>query len=146
MKIITPIEEMKKWSRLTRSKDKTIGFVATMGCLHKGHLSLIKTSIAKCDTTVVSIFVNPIQFSPNEDFNSYPRCIESDKQILQTTGIDVLFNPNQKDLYPEKLITYDHKNWHLRSSSGTQPKKIDFSEIRDEIPNIPDNIGGVEDI
>ena len=106
MKVISPIEDMKKWSCLTRSRDKTIGFVATMGCLHEGHLSLIKTSIAKCDTTVVSIFVNPTQFSPNEDFDSYPRCIESDKLILQTTGIDVLFNPNQKDLYPEKFQTF----------------------------------------
>ena len=106
MKIITSIEGMKKWSHLTRSSNKTIGFVATMGCLHEGHLSLIKTSIAECDTTVVSIFVNPIQFSPDEDFNSYPRSIESDKKILQTTGIDVLFNPKQEDLYPEKFQTF----------------------------------------
>ena len=106
MKIITSIEGMKKWSRLTRSSNKTIGFVATMGFLHEGHLSLIKTSIAECDTTVVSIFVNPIQFSPDEDFNSYPRSIESDKKILQTTGIDVLFNPKQEDLYPEKFQTF----------------------------------------
>ena len=106
MKIINSIGEMKKWSRLIRSKNKTIGFVATMGCLHEGHLSLINTSIAKCDTTVVSIFVNPIQFSPNEDFDSYPRHIEWDKQILQTTGIDVLFNPHQKDLYPKNFQTF----------------------------------------
>ena len=77
-----------------------------MGCLHEGHLSLIKTSIAECDATVVSIFVNPIQFSPNEDFNSYPRNIELDKKILQTIGIDVLFNPKQEDLYPEKFQTF----------------------------------------
>ena len=106
MKIITSIEDMKKWSSLTRFSDKVIGFVPTMGCLHEGHLSLIKTSIAECDATVVSIFVNPIQFSPNEDFNSYPRNIELDKKILQTIGIDVLFNPKQEDLYPEKFQTF----------------------------------------
>ncbi|HIN87188.1 MAG TPA: pantoate--beta-alanine ligase, partial [Nitrospinaceae bacterium] len=106
MKIITSIEDMKKWSSLTRFSDKVIGFVPTMGCLHEGHLSLIKTSIAECDATVVSIFVNPIQFSPTEDFNSYPRNIELDKKILQTIGIDILFNPKQEDLYPKKFQTF----------------------------------------
>ena len=106
MKIITSIEDMKKWSSLTRFSDKVIGFVPTMGCLHEGHLSLIKTSIAECDATVVSIFINPIQFSPTEDFNSYPRNIELDKKILQTIGIDVLFNPKQEDLYPKKFQTF----------------------------------------
>jgi pantoate--beta-alanine ligase len=123
MKIITSIEEMKKWSRLTRSKDKTIGFVATMGSLHDGHLSLIKTSIAKCDTTVVSIFVNPTQFGPNEDFDSYPRNLKTDKQILQTTGIDVLFNPQQNELYPEKFqtfVTVEDKTNYLCGTSRPQ--------------------------
>ena len=106
MKTITSIEEMKKWSHITNSSYKKIGFVATMGCLHPGHLSLIKTSVAECDATVVSIFVNPIQFNPNEDFESYPRNIESDKEILQTTGIDVLFNPKQEDLYPKTFQTF----------------------------------------
>jgi pantoate--beta-alanine ligase len=106
MKIITSIEAMKKWSGLTHSKRKTIGFVATMGCLHEGHLSLIKASTAKCDTTVVSIFVNPTQFSPNEDFDSYPRSIKPDKLLLKTTGIDILFHPKQRDLYPKKFQTY----------------------------------------
>jgi pantoate--beta-alanine ligase len=106
MKTITSIDKMKEWSRLTRSSDKSIGFVATMGCLHEGHLSLIKTSIAECDKTVVSIFVNQTQFSPEEDFHSYPRDIKSDKLILQTAGVDILFNPNQKDLYPRKFQTF----------------------------------------
>ena len=123
MKVITPIEDMKKWSHLTRSRDKTIGFIATMGCLHEGHLSLIKTSIAKCDTTVVSIFVNPTQFGPNEDFDSYPRHLKSDKQILQTTGIDVLFNPQQNELYPEKFqtfVTVEDKTNYLCGTSRPQ--------------------------
>ena len=77
-----------------------------MGCLHEGHLSLIKASIAECDFTVVSIFVNPTQFGPNEDFGSYPRVIDSDKRILQSTGVDVLFHPERKDLYPDKFQTF----------------------------------------
>ncbi len=97
---------MKCWSRMIHSSSKKIGFVATMGCLHSGHLSLIKTSVAECDTTVVSIFVNPTQFNPNEDFDAYPRNIELDKNILQTTGIDVLFNPKREDLYPKAFQTF----------------------------------------
>ena len=106
MKTITSIDEMKKWSRLALSNNKSIGFVATMGCLHEGHLSLIKTSTAECDNTVVSIFVNQTQFSPEEDFDSYPRNIKSDKLILQTAGVDIMFNPAQKDLYPEEFQTF----------------------------------------
>ena len=106
MKIITCINEMKEWSSQTFFKDKIIGFVPTMGSLHEGHLSLIKASIAECDATVVSIFVNPSQFNPNEDFNSYPRNIELDKKILHKIGIDVLFTPTQEDLYPNKYQTF----------------------------------------
>jgi pantoate--beta-alanine ligase len=106
MNTITSIDEMKKWSRLALSNNKSIGFVATMGCLHEGHLSLIKTSTAECDNTVVSIFVNQTQFSPEEDFDSYPRNIKSDKLILQTAGVDIMFNPTQKDLYPEEFQTF----------------------------------------
>ena len=106
MKIITSIDEMKRWSRLALSNNKSIGFVATMGGLHEGHLSLIKTSIAECDNTVVSIFVNPTQFSPEEDFDTYPRNIQSDKLILQTAGVDIMFNPTQQDLYPKEFQTF----------------------------------------
>ena len=106
MKTITSIEGMRKWSRSIHFSDKVIGFIPTMGCLHEGHLSLIKASITECDFTVVSIFVNPTQFSPNEDFGSYPRVIDSDKKILQSTGVDVLFHPERKDLYPDKFQTF----------------------------------------
>lgn len=116
MKTITSIEEMKKWSRLALSNKKSIGFVATMGCLHEGHLSLIKTSTEECDNTVVSIFVNQTQFSPEEDFDSYPRNIKSDKLILQTAGVDIMFNPIQKDFYPEEFqsfVTVEKKTNYL---------------------------------
>ena len=116
MKTITSIKEMKKWSRLALSNNKSIGFVATMGCLHEGHLSLIKTSTEECDNTVVSIFVNQTQFSPEEDFDSHPRNIKSDKLILQTAGVDIMFNPNQKDFYPEEFqsfVTVEKKTNYL---------------------------------
>ena len=106
MKTITSVEEMKKWGRQIRCEGKVIGFVPTMGCLHEGHLSLVKASIAECDHTVVSIFVNPTQFGPHEDLGSYPRNIESDKEILLNAGADVLFYPGRKDLYPKNFQTF----------------------------------------
>ena len=120
MKVSTSIIELKKWSSQRCFRDKVIGFVPTMGCLHEGHLSLIKASIAECDATVVSIFVNPTQFNPNEDFNSYPRNIELDKKMLHNIGIDVLFNPTQKDLYPDKyqtFVTVENKTNYLCGAS-----------------------------
>ena len=106
MKTITSVEKMKKWSRRVHCEGKVIGFVPTMGCLHKGHLSLVKASIAECDYTVTSIFVNPAQFGPGEDLGSYPRSIKSDKEILRNAGADVLFYPDHKDLYPENFQTF----------------------------------------
>jgi len=102
MKIITSIEDMKKWSSLTRFSDKIIGFVPTMGCLHEGHLSLIKTSIAECDATVVSIFVNPIQFSPTDDLKKYPRTLEQDAAMLKNEACDIIFYPTVEEMYPQK--------------------------------------------
>lgn len=79
---------------------KTIGFVPTMGALHEGHLSLVAASKARCDVTVVSIFVNPAQFGPTEDFDRYPRPLEQDLALLQRAGADVAFTPSSKDMYP----------------------------------------------
>ena len=106
MIVITSIEKMKKWRRLLQGNGKSIGLVPTMGSIHEGHLSLIKASISKCDYTVVSIFVNPTQFGPNEDYKSYPRDLESDKNILQNAGIDVLFYPNYREIYPNNFQTF----------------------------------------
>jgi len=106
MKIITSISEMQKWRRQLHLSDKLVGLIPTMGCLHEGHISLIKNSVDKCDFTVVSIFVNPTQFGPNEDFESYPRIIDSDRAILRKTGIDVLFFPEDNDIYPENFQTF----------------------------------------
>ena len=110
MKTITSVEEMKKWSQQVRFEGKVIGFVPTMGCLHEGHLSLVKASITECDYTVVSIFVNPTQFGPHEDLESYPRNIGSDKEVLRNIGTNVLFSPDRKDLYPKNFPGLYNKN------------------------------------
>ena len=106
MKIITSIEKMKEFSNFARCESKEIGFVPTMGYLHEGHLSLIKASTAECDYTVVSVFINPTQFGPDEDFVSYPKNLEADKKVLRLTGADALFYPNRKDLYPDGFQTF----------------------------------------
>jgi pantoate--beta-alanine ligase len=81
-------------------KNKTIGFVPTMGALHQGHLSLVKTAMERCDFTVVSIFVNPRQFNNPEDFKNYPRTQEADTSLLSDFGVNLVFIPSEKEIYP----------------------------------------------
>ncbi|WP_084215554.1 pantoate--beta-alanine ligase [Jeotgalibacillus campisalis] len=100
---LTCASQMKEFSRNERKRDKTVGFVPTMGFLHEGHLSLVKKSLEECDTTVMSIFVNPLQFGPNEDFEKYPRDLERDTALAAQSGVDVLFIPDAKEIYPSSL-------------------------------------------
>ena len=108
MKILKTLDEMKAWSRKTREEGKTLGLIPTMGYLHEGHLSLARKSIRTCDRTVVSIFVNPKQFGPNEDLDTYPRDLESDRHELELLGVNALFLPTAEDMYPEGFQTYVH--------------------------------------
>jgi len=89
-----------------KRRGKRIGFVPTMGCLHKGHLSLIQIARRKSDVVVVSIFVNPTQFGPREDFNTYPRDFKRDRLLLEQIGCDFLFAPTSKSMYPQGYLTY----------------------------------------
>jgi pantoate--beta-alanine ligase len=97
---------MQQHSSQIRLEGKSIGFVPTMGFLHEGHLSLIKKSKEKSDYTIVSIFVNPTQFSPNEDLTKYPRDLENDKKLLVQNKVDVLFIPSEKEIYSSSFQTY----------------------------------------
>jgi len=87
---------------ILKSEGKTIGFVPTMGALHKGHLSLIEASNKACDITISSIFVNPNQFNDKDDYQQYPRTFETDKALLEQANCDILFAPSQEEMYPEK--------------------------------------------
>ena len=108
MEILKTLDEMKAWSRQVRKNRKTLGLVPTMGYLHAGHLSLARKSMSICDRTVVTIFVNPKQFGPNEDLDTYPRDLEADRSELEQLGVDALFLPTADDLYPEGFQTFVH--------------------------------------
>ena len=106
MRTLTSVKSMIILAHKLRTQGKTIGFVPTMGALHEGHLSLVRESRKKSDVTVVSIFVNPAQFGPNEDFKAYPRDLAGDKALLAREGADYLFFPKADDTYPEGYGTF----------------------------------------
>ncbi|WP_132321616.1 pantoate--beta-alanine ligase [Pseudobacteriovorax antillogorgiicola] len=102
---IDPVELRQEIANLKKAGGK-IGFVPTMGALHQGHLSLLQQAKSECDYVVASIFVNPKQFGPNEDFSSYPRMIKEDLEKLEEQNVDAVFLPNARDMYPEGFQTY----------------------------------------
>jgi pantoate--beta-alanine ligase len=100
MMIVRTIGEMNRISLELRSQNKTIGFVPTMGALHKGHINLIEQSVRENDATVCSIFVNPIQFNNPADLEKYPRNLEKDKTLLEQAGCHIIFHPEVEEMYP----------------------------------------------
>jgi pantoate--beta-alanine ligase len=106
MEIIESISEMKNLVKEWKRQGLSIGFVPTMGYLHEGHLALVRRVKELSDRVVVSIFVNPIQFAPGEDYQRYPRDLERDKALLEKEGVDVLFSPKAQEMYPPEFQTY----------------------------------------
>lgn len=102
--IIHTIAELRKLVKSWREQGFTVGLVPTMGALHNGHKSLIDKSVENCDKTVVSVFVNPIQFCPGEDLDKYPRTLEEDHNLVIQSGADVVFAPSPKEMYGEGHI------------------------------------------
>ncbi|MFX3622793.1 MAG: pantoate--beta-alanine ligase [Ectobacillus sp.] len=105
MQIISDIQTMQQTVLAFRDQGKKIGFVPTMGFLHEGHLSLLKKARQENNIVILSVFVNPLQFGPNEDFDRYPRDIERDEQLARDAGVDYLFYPSVEEMYPTPLTT-----------------------------------------
>jgi len=95
------IKEVREQVKVWKKQGLTVGLVPTMGALHAGHKSLIDKSVEKCDKTVVSVFVNPIQFCPGEDLDKYPRTLDADNKLCENAGVDIVFAPSPKEMYPD---------------------------------------------
>jgi pantoate--beta-alanine ligase len=106
MEILRTVEEIQAYSRKMKEAGKRIGLVPTMGALHEGHLTLMRAARAQCDIVIASVFVNPVQFGPQEDFAAYPRRFEEDCRKLQSVPVDAVFHPTPEAMYPAGYATY----------------------------------------
>lgn len=106
MKILRKIKAAQKLTTSLKLKRKTIGFIPTMGYLHEGHISLVKAAKKKADVVFVSIFVNPLQFGPKEDFSRYPRNFKRDEKLCRNAGVDYILYPDVKEMYPKGFSTF----------------------------------------
>jgi pantoate--beta-alanine ligase len=107
MEILRTVAELRQWSRAERNQARnTLGFVPTMGALHAGHASLIRAAAADCSNVAVSIFVNPTQFGPNEDYARYPRTFDADCALAEAEGAHVVFAPSMEEMYPAGAATF----------------------------------------
>jgi len=106
MKICESSEQVRAAVRAAKSQGQRVGFVPTMGALHEGHLSLVRAARQQCPFVVASVFVNPAQFGPNEDFAKYPRNLERDRQMLESEGVSLLFAPPVEEMYPAGANTF----------------------------------------
>ncbi|MDR1246882.1 MAG: pantoate--beta-alanine ligase [Clostridiales Family XIII bacterium] len=106
MEIIRTVSEMKAAAAAFRAEGLSAGLVPTMGSLHEGHMSLVRKAVSENDRTVVSIFVNPIQFEAHEDFGSYPRDMAKDSELCERASVDVVFNPSAREMYPDGFHSY----------------------------------------
>ena len=106
MQVLSTVHEMRAACRAVRKSGQSLALVPTMGALHAGHIALVRAARAKCDVVAASIFVNPTQFGPNEDFSKYPRTFEKDCALLEAEGVALLFAPQWEEMYPKGASTF----------------------------------------
>jgi pantoate--beta-alanine ligase len=106
LSVVTTITDVRRATAAAREQGRTVGFVPTMGALHEGHAALVRAAKAASDFVVVSIFVNPTQFGPKEDFAKYPRTLAADQKLCGTAGADLIFAPTVEEMYPEHSVTF----------------------------------------
>ncbi|MFM8273996.1 MAG: pantoate--beta-alanine ligase [Gemmata sp.] len=106
LSVVTTITDVRRATAAAREQGRTVGFVPTMGALHEGHAALVRAAKVASDFVVVSIFVNPTQFGPKEDFAKYPRTLDADQKLCGTAGADLIFAPTVEEMYPEHSVTF----------------------------------------
>ena len=138
MEIVRTVAGLRAWSRAERSKGQTIGLVPTMGALHAGHASLIEAAAGQCGRVAVSIFVNPTQFGPNEDFARYPRSWEADCRLAEAAGAQVVFAPTVEEMYPGSSGAGPGTFVDVEGLGG----RLDGAATFVEVPGLSDRLDG----
>ncbi len=118
MEIVREVDRMQEISNALKQKGEIITLIPTMGALHKGHLKLMEEAKKSGDILIISIFVNPTQFGPSEDFDSYPRVFEQDKSLALELGVDYIFYPSVEEMYPEGFLSYVYVEEHSKKLCG----------------------------
>ena len=129
MLVIDAIEKLRTQLKSARAEGKSVGFVPTMGYLHDGHISLVQNARRSNDVVVVSVFVNPTQFGPNEDLEAYPRDTERDLDLLGEAGTDVAFFPSVEELYPEGFTTYVNLEGPMTATLCGRSRPVHFRGV-----------------
>lgn len=135
------VKELREIIKPLKAQGKTVGLVPTMGSLHQGHASLISTSAKENDITVVSVFVNPTQFGPSEDFDAYPRTLDSDLKVVENAGGDIVFAPSPKEMYPSEDMTWVEVTGNITKVLCGKTRPIHFRGVATVVSKLFNIVG-----